>query len=231
MNISPIKTRIFLKNESLLNFIKEHLPEISEKTILMITSKIVALSQGLTVSKNQVTKKDLVKDEADEVLGETYQTYLTIKNGILIPAAGIDESNAQDEYILWPHHPYETTKSLWTNLREHYGVKDLGVIFTDSRCTPLRQGVSGIGISHWGFEGIQNHIGKKDLFNREITMSTTNVVDCLASAGVLVMGESNESCPLATMTNYNGIQFVEKINPSELLIEKDRDIFKPLFKK
>src|SRR5690606_41310710 len=59
---------------------------------------------------------------------------------------------------------------------------NLGIIFTDSRCTPLRRGVSGIGLSHWGFKGVQNHIGRKDLFDREILMSTTNVVDCISSA-------------------------------------------------
>jgi F420-0:gamma-glutamyl ligase len=229
MIIKAIKTRIFNKNENLANFIQDHLT-IPENSILMITSKIVSLSEGCVVPKSEISKAELVKKEANEVLGESYQTYLTLKNGILIPAAGIDESNAEDNYILWPKDPYKSAYELWKTLREVYKLKNLGIILTDSRCTPLRQGVSGIGISHWGFKGIQNHIGKKDLFGREITMSTTNVVDCIASAGVLVMGESNESCPLALATDYDGIEFTETTNPNELLIEKEKDIFSSLYK-
>ena len=116
-------------------------------------------------------------------------------------------------------------------VKDYYKVKKLGVIFTDSRCTPLRQGVSGVGMSHWGFKGIKNHIGRKDLFGRKIEMSTTNVVDCLASAAVLVMGESNESCPLAIVNDFEGIEFQDKVDSKELFIEKERDIFLPLFER
>jgi len=229
MIIQAVKTRIFNKGEDLVLFIKENLAVIPNNSILLITSKIVSLSQNLTIPTSEISKKELVEKEADEVLGETYKTYLTIKDGILIPAAGIDESNAKDDYILWPKDPYQVSKKLWEELTSHYKIKNFGIILTDSRCTPLRQGVSGIGISHWGFKGIQNHIGKKDLFGREIAMSTTNVVDCVASAAVLIMGESNESCPLALMTDYAGIEFTDTTDPKELLISKERDIFLPLF--
>ncbi len=91
--------------------------------------------------------------------------------------------------------------------------------------------MTGIGIAHWGFKGIDSHIGKKDLFGREIEMSTTNVVDSMASAGVLVMGESNECCPLAIITGYEKIEFNDSTDPKELVVDLDKDIFRPLFKK
>lgn len=231
MIVLPIKTKIFNKGDSLEKFIFSAIPELKNKSILLITSKIVSLAQSRTLSKDGISKKALVEKEADQLLGESYKTYLTIKDGILIPAAGIDESNAQDEYILWPKDSYKAAEDLWKSLRTHYKVQNLGIILTDSRCTPLRYGVTGIGIAHWGFKGIESHIGKKDLFGREIEMSTTNVVDSLASAGVLVMGESNESCPLAIITDYDKIEFNESTDPKELVVDPDQDIFKPLFKK
>ncbi len=230
MKIEAIKTRVFHKKENLHSFVIEHIPELKENEILFITSKLLSLAQNKVVDKRTISKRELVESEADILLGETYQTYLTIKNGILIPAAGIDESNSEDEeYILWPDSPYEEAKKLQVSLREHYNIKNLGLIFTDSRCTPLRRGVSGIGIAHWGFKGVQDHIGKEDLFGRKITMSTTNVVDCLSSAAVLVMGESSESCPIAIMRDYSRIEFTDEVNYSELIIETKRDIFRPLF--
>lgn len=231
MIVQPIKTKIFSKNDNLFDFIKEAVPELKEKSILLITSKIVSLAQGRTLSKSEISKKELVEKEADEILGESYKTHLTIKDGILIPAAGVDESNSENgDYILWPLNSYKYIHDLWLKLKEHYQIKNLGVIFTDSRCTPLRQGVSGIGIAHWGFKGVQNHIGKKDLFGRPIEMSTTNIVDCLASAAVLVMGESHESCPLAIVSDLEGVEFQDQVDKNELFIEKDRDIFAPIFK-
>lgn len=231
MKIDPVKTRVFHKKEDLFAFVIEHLPQIKNESIVLITSKLLSLSQNKVISKRDFPKKDLVKKESDALLGETYQTYLTIKYGILIPAAGIDESNSEnDEYILWPENPYDEAKKLYEQLKEHYRIDNLGLIFTDSRCTPLRKGVSGIGLAHWGFKGIQNHIGRRDLFDREISMSTTNVVDCISSAAVMVMGESNESCPMAVMTDYSGIEFSEEVDPKELLIDQEHDIFKPLFK-
>lgn len=230
MKVTPIKTRIFKHKEALLPFITEHVAQLENESILLITSKILSLSQNRIVSRNEIEKKDLVENEADVLLGETYQTYLTIKNGILIPAAGIDESNSeQNDFILWPTDPYGEAKKLHRELKAHYNIDSVGIVFTDSRCTPLRKGVSGVGISHWGFKGIQNHIGKKDLFGRDILMSTTNAVDCIASAAVLVMGESNESCPMAIMEEYNGIRFSDETDISELIIGKEEDIFAPLF--
>lgn len=231
MQVSPITTRIFKENEDLVSFIKEHIGEIKEKSILLITSKIVALGQGRTIPKNEISKKNLVAKEADYVLGETYQSYLTIKDGILIPAAGIDESNSENgDYILWPKNSYEVASHLWHDLKRHYHVKNFGIVLTDSRCTPLRQGVTGVGLAHWGFKGIQNHIGKKDLFGRKLTVSTTNLVDCLATAATLVMGESSECTPLCLVADLPFIEFQDVTSKEELLIAPEKDIFKPLFK-
>jgi dihydrofolate synthase / folylpolyglutamate synthase len=229
MQITAVKTRIFKANEDLSEFIRVHVPHLPEKCILLVTSKILALAQGRVVPVAGTSKKELVKKEADKVLCESYKTYLTIKDGILIPAAGIDESNAENSYILWPAEPFEEARKLWISLRDFYKVKELGIIFTDSRCTPLRKGVTGIGIAHWGFKGIASHIGKPDLFGRPLVMSMTNVVDALSAAAVLLMGESNESCPLAVARGFQA-EFCEKTDPKELLIPTAEDIFGPVIK-
>ncbi|MDZ4676622.1 MAG: coenzyme F420-0:L-glutamate ligase [Oligoflexia bacterium] len=230
MKITAISTRIFHLNEDLVSFITTHVKSLPEGSILLVTSKIISLAEGQIVNHSETSKKDLVKKEADIVLCESYKTYLTIKNNILIPAAGIDESNAEGKfYILWPKDPYQSAKDLWLTTKTHYQIKKLGIILTDSRCTPLRKGVSGVGISYWGFKGVDSHIGKPDIFNRPIVMSTTNIVDGLAAAGVLVMGESNEQKPLALIENFEA-EFCDEVDPKELIMPPDQDIFGPVIK-
>ena len=79
----------------------------------------------------------------------------------------------------------------------HFGWKNFGVLITDSHTTPLRRGVTGIALSYWGFSGVQNKVGTPDLFGRTLKMTHVNLADAFAAAAVLVMGESNESTPVA----------------------------------
>lgn len=57
MIITPIKTRIFKENESLISFIEEHVSVFREGDILVITSKIVALAEGRTFIANTPEEK------------------------------------------------------------------------------------------------------------------------------------------------------------------------------
>ena len=57
MIIFPIKTRIFKANGSLADFIISEIPKLKNKSILVVTSKIVALSQGRMVEKIKSRKE------------------------------------------------------------------------------------------------------------------------------------------------------------------------------
>src|SRR3989338_8893552 len=71
MEIKPIKTRIFRENEDLFSFVLQYVKKIPENSILAVTSKIVALSEGRTAQyKNQATKVKLIKEESDFALNE-----------------------------------------------------------------------------------------------------------------------------------------------------------------
>ena len=54
MKITPIKTKVFEENEDLILFVLKHIKNIPEKSILVITSKVVALAEGQTeILKNK----------------------------------------------------------------------------------------------------------------------------------------------------------------------------------
>lgn len=108
MIVKPIKTRIFDEGENLFNFITEHLKKLPENSVLVITSKIVALAESRTaVIKNSRTKINLIKSES-ELVFHAKLVWLTIKDGMAMASAGIDESNANGKLILLPKNSYES---------------------------------------------------------------------------------------------------------------------------
>ena len=107
---------------------------------------------------------------------------------------------------------------------------NLGVIITDSHTTPLRRGVTGVALAYAGIRGVKNFVGQPDLFGRLLQMTHINVVDALATASVLVMGESNERCPLAVL-EYSRVEFTDQSDPRELQISLEDDLYGPILKK
>jgi len=66
MIIKAIKTRIFLEGEDLLTFITDYIEKLSEKSVLVVTSKIVSLAQKRTaVIENIKTKEELIHAESE----------------------------------------------------------------------------------------------------------------------------------------------------------------------
>ncbi|MBI5221689.1 MAG: coenzyme F420-0:L-glutamate ligase [Candidatus Magasanikbacteria bacterium] len=230
MLVRPIKTKLFKENENLLAFLDQYLPKIKYGDVVVVTSKIVALSEGrFCVAKNEKFKEKMIKQESDFAIKTKY-AWLTIKDGDVLSSAGIDESNANGKLILLPKNNYKSAKIIHNYLRKKYNIKKIGVIITDSRLFPLRAGVVGIALGYYGFKGIKNYIGTPDLFGRKFKVSKTDIADSLATAAVLVMGEGTEKQPLCVISNAP-IEFTDKTNRKELKIDIKEDIYKPLFEK
>lgn len=239
MHIQPIKTRILQPpKDDLLAVIKSTVKKLPEKSILAITSKVVAIWQGQCIPRDQVKSKDkLIISQADKYLNRNHvpqnAVIHTIKNNLFIPSSGIDESNANGCYILWPKHPAKTAYKIWEFLRKNYKTKKFGVIITDSHTIPLRRGVTGISLGYFGFEPIKNYVGTPDLFGRKLKITQANYVDSLATAAVLIMGEGKESTPMSLITDVSFIKFINhkyiaKTKNSTLEIEEKTDLYYPL---
>ena len=229
MKINPIKTKIFNENENLLEFILKYIKKIPEGSVLVVTSKIVALSEGRTVLfKNKKEKIELIKKESDFAM-ENRQVWLTLKEGMVMANAGIDESNTNGKLILLPKNSFATAEQLRSKLSKYFKIKNFGIIISDSGLLPLRSGVIGIAQGYAGFEGVKSYKGKKDIFGRKFIYSSTNIADSLATSATLCMGEGNEQQPLALITDVS-VVFINKINKNELKINPKEDIFYPLLK-
>jgi len=230
MKVSPIKTRIFRENENLLDFIISYVKKLKNNSIIVVTSKIVALSEGrVAIIKDKNTREKIIKAES-QVAMRTKYTWLTIKDGMVLASAGIDESNADGKIIMLPKNSFTSASLIRKKLMKHYKVKNLGIIITDSRLLPLRAGVVGIALGYAGFKGVRDYRGNTDLFGRSLTLSQSDVADSLATSAVYLMGEGSERQPLALISDSK-VVFCKKTNVNELKINPKEDIYQPLFEK
>ena len=228
MITKPVKTRIFRENESLVKFIREHVKSLPEKSVLVVTSKIVALAEGRTAEDRGASSKvKLIKQESEAMIRTKY-IHLSLKDGMLMAAAGIDASNADGKFILLPKDSFKVARELRTELRKAFKVKNFGILITDSRTFPLRAGVVGLTVGFAGFLGIRDYRGRKDIFGRKLVFSRTNVADCLASAAVVEMGEAAERQPLALIQGASVVFTDKTVRKDSVSISIEDDLYGPL---
>lgn len=236
MKLQTIPThKITQTDHNLLTILESYLPAVTEKSVLAITSKIVAICQGRVVKAGTVDRQQLIEQEAAWFLppgASRYPVALTIKHNLLTPNAGVDESNGNGDYVLWPRDPQQVANQVRGWLCQHFGLEHVGVILTDSNPSPLRWGVTGFAIAHSGFAALNNYIGQADLFGRPLRMTQANVADALAAAAVLVMGEGAEGTPLALISDLPFVRFQDREpSPAELQalrIDRADDLYAPL---
>jgi F420-0:gamma-glutamyl ligase len=225
MNVVPIRTRIFKEGEDLIRFVKQHVRALPSGSVLAVTSKIVALSERRT--GRLADKVRLIKQESDWAMRTKY-VWLTVRKGLVMASAGIDESNADGKLILLPRDSFKAAARLRRELQAHYRIKKLGVVITDSRIFPLRNGVVGVAVGYAGFKGIKDYTGTPDLFGRKFHFSKVDAADGLATAAVVAMGEGRECQPLAIIKDAP-VAFTDRVTRRELEINIADDLYRPLF--
>jgi dihydrofolate synthase / folylpolyglutamate synthase len=237
MKVTAYKTHKIDIGEDLFKVLDTYLPELKENSVVAIASKILAFCQKDIIKKEPGLEKiDLIPQETDYYLGDEYPMpygqKISIKNHTLTASGGIDESNANGYFILWPKNVQTATNKIWEYLREKNNIKNLGIVITDSRVTPLRWGVIGLALSWCGFEPVKNYIGEPDIYGRLMKAEKTSIIDSLATTATLITGEGNEQTPIAVMEDVDFITYQNRV-PTEkeikgIQIELKEDLFGPL---
>ncbi|HYK07876.1 MAG TPA: coenzyme F420-0:L-glutamate ligase [Candidatus Eisenbacteria bacterium] len=238
MLVTPIKTKKILLGDSLEEVLQSSLPQLQENTVVVVTSKIVSLCEK-SIAPLSTDKEALIKQEADQLIYDESTSpenkmLLTIKDNILVPWAGIDESNGDGQYVLWPKNPMTTAQKIWEYLRQEYRIKNVGVLIVDSTFIPLRTGSISVGLTWCGFKPITSYVGTPDVFGKPLKYTTTSMVDSLSIAAGLTMGEANNQQPLCVITDIPDIEFVDRVPNKEELDSMhypiDKDMFGPLLR-
>lgn len=236
MQLIPLKTSLIQSGDDLVKAIKKALKQKKERLkngdILVIASKVVAYTQGrLVLAKNKKEFKELIRKEADKVL-HNGEMVITLKNRILIPNAGIDNSNTPKGFVvLWPDRPFKTARQIRQELIKNYKIKNLGILINDSHCQPLRLGTSGIAIGWAGFEGVQDVRKKKDLFGKKMTCTQIAIADNLASAANLLMGETDASIPFVIVRGFKAEWTTKKASSDDYFISPKECLYKGFYDK
>lgn len=241
MQVTAYSTPLIKPGDPLLQIIRDSLPQLKERSVVVVASKIFSTAENRFVKKtteDKAEKHELARREAEWYLdphSSKYNLMLTIKRNWMFVNAGIDESNADGQYLLWPSDPQKCVNDLWNYLRQEFGIQELGVTMSDSASIPLNWGITGHAIAHCGFLPLKSYIGKKDLFGRELQMEQVNMAQSLTAAAVLEMGEGNERTPLGLVSDIQDLVFEDHVPTQEQLdalkIELEDDAFAPILTK
>ncbi len=217
MHVQALKTPIVTEKDDLLNVLHTALPNsIPERSVIAVTSKIVSITEGSIVESSQVTSKDeLVVREADYYIPRDNvrgrHVIHTQKYGLIVSSAGIDASNGNEHFVLWPKNPHKTAWMIHEWLLKTYSLSECGVLITDSRSMPLRRGAVGMTLALAGFDPIKDYRNTKDIFGRAFTNEVANIADGLSASAVFTMGEGDEQTPCALITDLgNTVNFTNK---------------------
>ncbi|MFX1511663.1 MAG: coenzyme F420-0:L-glutamate ligase [Promethearchaeota archaeon] len=248
MEIKPIKTPLFEPGmsipEVILNCLEREQIKLQEGDILVIASKILATTEGRSVSLKEInpsekayklakrTEQDprfvqLVLDNSEMILGEVLGAILTYASEIIQANAGIDRSNAGlESAILLPINTKKSAQKIRMEL-EKQGQIRLGIIISDSKTNPLRRGTTGFALAISGFEPIRDDRGRQDLYGYEMKVTFRALADNLACAAQVVMGESNEQTPVVLIRNAP-ISLTSKDHSTEMFIEPENCLYSSL---
>ena len=245
MELFSIKLPLIKENDDLLNLIIENIKKqgesLKEGDVIVIAEKVIATSQGSVVTLSDVTNisekarkmakeydmderfVELIIQEASMILGGMTHVILAQVNNFLIANAGIDQSNAgPNRVVLLPKDLKKVVWDYWKELRNEYGLKDLGVIISDSRVQPLRKGTIGIAIATAGFEPVEDLRGHPDLFDRPMEITMRAIADDLTSAAQFLLSEADQQTPVVIIRDSK-VEFTEnpqitpEMSPEECL--------------
>ncbi len=246
MEVYAVKTCNIKIGDNLDDILNTYLNDIEEKSIIVITSKIVSLCEGSVVSIPQASQEEiksfkynLIMREAEYYIDANESAYgvmLTIKNGRMLPSAGVDESNVEDGYyVLHPKDVQASAVNIWHYLRSRFAVNDVGVLITDSTVQPFRYGSIGIALGWCGFRPLHDYRGSCDCYGRQMLITMANHIDGLAAAAVHTMGEGAESTPIAVIKSDRMIQFTSETPTVQeiaaLHIPIKDDLYEPIIAK
>lgn len=229
MKIIGVRTELFRANQDLTSFVLASLPRIEEESIVVISSKVVALAQGRTGKLRD--KYAHIRKESKKII-KTPWAWITLTNDEWCINAGVDESNANGELILLPLQPFVVAERLRQEIKEHFHISRCGILVTDTRSVALRRGTIGRALAFAGFKPFKSYINRVDLYGRKSRSTESNIADALAASAVCVMGEGNEQIPLAVISEAP-LEFTDSItfdDSPHLARSAKGDIFARVFR-
>jgi len=218
---------------------------IEDGDIVVVAQKVVSKAEDMVVKLRdvepserakkmaKVASKDprfveLVLKEAKKVV-KCSPEILIVENekGLICINAGIDKSNVsgKDTYALLPKDPDESAERIRSGIMELTG-KRVAVVISDTYSRPFRRGQVEFAIGLAGIGPFKDYRGQEDLFNYVLKVKNIALVDEIASAAELAVGQGREAVPVAIIRNLGRAEPDTAVSIEDLNISREEDLFK-----
>ncbi|MGB9778558.1 MAG: coenzyme F420-0:L-glutamate ligase [Candidatus Bathyarchaeia archaeon] len=215
-DVIVIAQKIFSKTEKRIVKLKEVSPSMRAVKIAKVTGKSPRFVE-------------LVLRETESILKASREALLVKdKRGLVCINAGIDKSNVEGRgrFALLPENPDLSASKCRVEIKELTG-KNVAVIICDTYSRPFRRGQVNFAIGFAGIKPFKDYRGKEDLFGQILKVKNVAVVDEIAAAAELLMGQAKEARPIVIFKGLKDfVEFSENCSIRELQISGEEDLFK-----
>jgi len=220
--------------------------ELEDGDLVVAAQKIFSKAEGRVVKLGDVSPSreaeelakvtgkgpkfvQLVLRESKKILKASRDVLLVEDNrGLVCINAGIDKSNVEGggNFALLPENPDKSAEKCRVGIKALTG-KNVAVIVCDTFSRPFRRGQVNFAIGAAGIRLFKDYRGKKDIFGQVLKVKNVAVVDEIAAAAELLMGQAEEARPVVIFKDLKHfVDFCEKCDTDELRISREEDLFK-----
>ena len=216
--------------------------ELQDMDIVIVASTVVAKAEGEIFRLEDITPGktaleiaarngrdarfiQAVVSRSREVLVEKPFMLVTTLAGHTCVNAGVDESNIEEGFLLYPPENPDASASRLGQELEKLSGKMISVIVTDTNGRAFKIGQTGAAIGIYKIKPVKRWIGEKDLFGKVLEITEEAVADELAGTANLLMGEGAGGVPVVVI---RGLDHYCKENTSikEIYRPEEQDIIK-----
>lgn len=215
-DIIAVAQKIISKAEGRVMKLKETVPSRKAREIAKITGKSPRFVELILRET-----KSVIKASREVLLVEDIRGNVCIN-------AGIDRSNVEEKgsLVLLPEDPDVSAEKCRAGIRNLTG-KNVAIVVCDTYSRPFRRGQVNFAIGVAGIELFRDYRGKRDLFGKILKVKNVAVVDEIAAAAELLMGQAKEATPVVIFKGLSEVvDFCEKCGMTGLPISKKEDLFK-----
>lgn len=215
-DIIAIAQKVFSKAENRIVSLKDVVPSKKAEKIAKVTGKSPKFVE-------------LVLKETRSILKTSREVFLVEdKRGLICINAGIDKSNVKGKgkFALLPENPDASAQKCCEEIKKLTG-KNVAIIVCDTYSRPFRRGQVNFAIGMAGINPFKDYRGKKDLYGQTLKVKNVTVVDEIAAAAELLMGQATEARPIVIFKGLSDLtEFSADHKITELPISRDEDLFK-----
>ncbi len=165
----------------------EHLTDLVDGDVLVLTSKIVSKAEGRIVigDRDEAIRAETVRLVARRGPTSIVENHL----GLVMAAAGIDASNVEPgTLVLLPLDPDASARRLREDLLARTG-RNVAVLVSDTAGRAWRHGQTDLAIGAAGLEPLVSFDGRTDSYGNPLAVTAPAVADEIAGIAEVVTGK------------------------------------------